>query len=146
MKTDLFTSFRSKFNFCYFSLSWLILLANSNFDFNTVFTRKKRQQIMRFHSQLSESDADFMVGQSNHDAQTEKRASASGSGTFLNNTNNATQVKGTQVAMHTLEEDIVSKVRCRAYTVMKMVESRVQDTVLTAKDKLEIPRVELAMS
>ena len=47
--------------------------------------------------------------------------------------------------MHTLEEDIVSKVRCEVDSVMTTVETRIQDTVLAAIKKLNIPRVELAM-
>ena len=47
--------------------------------------------------------------------------------------------------MHTLEENIVSKMRSEVDSVMTTVETRVQNVVLTAIENLVIPRVELAM-
>ena len=47
--------------------------------------------------------------------------------------------------MHTLEENIVSKVRSEVDCVMTAVETRVQDAVLTALENLVIPGVELVM-
>ena len=46
--------------------------------------------------------------------------------------------------MHTLEENIISKVQREAENVMTAVKSRSQDTVFTAIENLVIPRVELA--
>ena len=47
--------------------------------------------------------------------------------------------------MHTLEDNIVSKVRSEVKSVMSTVETRVQDAVMTSIESLVIPRVELAM-
>ena len=47
--------------------------------------------------------------------------------------------------MHTLEENIVSKVRIEVDGVMTTLETRFQDAVLTAIENLVIPRVEMAM-
>ena len=66
-------------------------------------------------------------------------------GIFLDNTNDATQTKYPQVDVHTLEENIVSKVRSVVDSVMTTVETRLQDAVLFAIEYLVIPRVDLAM-
>ena len=47
--------------------------------------------------------------------------------------------------MHTLEQNIVSKVRTEVDKVMTAVKTRVQDAVLTAIESLVFLRVELAM-
>ena len=47
--------------------------------------------------------------------------------------------------MCTLEENNISNVRSEVDNVLTSVETRVQDTVLTAIKKLVIPRVELAV-
>ena len=47
--------------------------------------------------------------------------------------------------MHTLEENIVSKVRSELDNVIVIVETRVQDALLTARESIGISRVELAM-
>ena len=47
--------------------------------------------------------------------------------------------------MHTVEENIFSKVRSEVVSVMTTVETRLQDAVLTAIENLVIPGVELAM-
>ena len=47
--------------------------------------------------------------------------------------------------MHTLEENFVSKVRSVVDNVMTSVETIVEDAVLTAREILLVPRVELAM-
>ena len=86
-----------------------------------------------------------MMGQSNHEAQTESRANAADGDTCLNEANDPTQVNSSQVDMHTPEKNIVSKVRIEVDSVMTTVETRVQFAVLTAIKKLVIPRVELAM-
>ena len=110
-----------------------------------VSTRKKKQQNKRLFSQLSERDTDFMVGQSNDDVQNENINSATHRGRCSDNSNSLTQVNYSQVDMHTLEKNIVCKVRNEVDNVMTTVETRVQDVVLTAIENLMIPRVKLAM-
>ena len=62
-------------------------MVNSTVDFVMVSTRKKKQQNRRLLSQLIESDADFMVGQSSHEAQTKNRANLAHRDFSLNDTN-----------------------------------------------------------
>ena len=85
-----------------------------------------------------------MIQKSNHDAQTERKMPADGDTSFKNR-KNPTKVNDSQVDMHTLEKNIVSKVRSEVNSVMTTVETRVQDAVLTAIENLLIPRVEVAM-
>ena len=47
--------------------------------------------------------------------------------------------------MHTLDENIVSKVRIEVDNVITTVKTRVQDAVLTAVKNFVIPRLELAL-
>ena len=47
--------------------------------------------------------------------------------------------------MHTLEKNVVATVQNEVDKVMKMVETRVQNAVLTAMEILQIARVEFAM-
>ena len=47
--------------------------------------------------------------------------------------------------MHTFEENFVCNVQSEVHSVITTVETRVQDTVLTAKENLMIPRVEFIM-
>ena len=108
-------------------------------------TRKKKQQSKKLFIQLSEKDTHFMIGQSNQDEQAESRDCMIYRGTSSDNTNNPTQVNYPQVDMHTLEKNIVSKIRSDKNNVMTTVEIRVQDAVLTEIEILVIPRVELAM-
>ena len=68
------------------------LLVNSFVDFRMVSTRKKRQENKMLLSQLSESDTNFMIGQSNYEAQLENRIITTERTTTLNNTTNPTQV------------------------------------------------------
>ena len=63
----------------------------------------------------------------------------------MGNTTNPTQVNYPQVDVHTLVENIVSKVRSEMDNVMTSVETRIQDAVLTAIENLVILRVEMAM-
>ena len=84
-----------------------------------------------------------MIGQSNHEALTDSRANAVDRNPCLNNTKDPNQVNKSQVDMHTLEENIVSKVGSEMDRVMTTVETRVQDAVMTAIENLVIPRVEL---
>ena len=113
-----------------------------------VSTRKKKQQNKRFLSQLSESNAEFMVVQSKHEAQAKSRTDAADRDTSLKNLKNTKgpkQVKGSEVDVHTLEKNIVNKVRSEVDSVMTTVETRVQDAVMTAMENLVIPTVEFAM-
>ena len=48
-------------------------MVNLIVDFKMVSTSKKKQQNKRFSGQLSEGNADFMIGQSNQDEQIESR-------------------------------------------------------------------------
>ena len=110
-----------------------------------VSTRKKKQQNKRLFSQLSERDTDFMLWQGNQDEQTESRDNTLRRGTSSDNSSNPGQINYPQVDVHTLEENFVSKVQSEVDNVMKSVETRVQDAVLTAIEILVIPRVELAV-
>ena len=107
--------------------------------------RMEKQSNKKLLSQLSESDADFMIGQSNHTAEAESRENMTSRGNILNNTNDTTQVNYPQVDMHILEKNIVSKVRSEVDNVMTTLETTVQDTILTAIESLMIRSVELAM-
>ena len=50
-----------------------------------VSTRKKKQQNKKLFSQLSKSDADFMIGQSNHETQASNKNNMADKGTSSNN-------------------------------------------------------------
>ena len=67
-----------------------------------VSTRKKKQQNKRFFSQLSETNNDFMMGQSNHDVQNENIHSVAHRGTSSDHTIKLTQVKYPQAGLHIL--------------------------------------------
>ena len=82
-----------------------------------------------------------MSGQSNQDAQTEKRDTVSCRRNSSHNTSNLSQVSYSQVDVHTLEENFVSKVRSEVDHVITTVETRVQGAVLTAKESFVTPRV-----
>ena len=86
-----------------------------------------------------------MIGQNNHEAQAESRPNAAGKNPSLNNTKDQNHVESSRVDLQTLEENIVSKVRYRVYSVMTTVETRIHDVVMTAKESFIIPMVELAM-
>ena len=66
-------------------------------------------------------------------------------GSSLNDINDPTQVSGSQVDVHILEKNNVSKVRSGVDSVMTTVETKVQNAVLTEIGILVTPRVELAM-
>ena len=66
-------------------------------------------------------------------------------GTSSDNVSNLTQVNYPQVDVHTLEENIFSKVRSEPDNVLTSVKTRVKDAVMTEIENLVIPRVELAM-
>ena len=95
------------------------------------FLREKKTENKTFFSQLSERDTDFMIEQSNQEEQTESRDSMICRSASSDNTTSATQLNYPQVDVHTLEENIVSKVRSEVDNVMTSVETKVQDAVLT---------------
>ena len=94
---------------------------------------------------MSEGDTDFMIGQSNQDEQIEIKENIRCRGTSLDNASNPFQIDYPQVDVHTLEENIVRKVRSEVDDVMISVETGVQVAVLTAIENLVIPRMELAV-
>ena len=66
-------------------------------------------------------------------------------GTFSDNVINPTQANYRHVDLYRLGKSIVSKVRSEVDDVLTSVETGVQNAVLTAREKLVVPRVELAM-
>ena len=110
-----------------------------------VFIRKKRQQNKRLLRQLIDSDTEFMIGQNSHETQPGYGGNTVNESTTLNNVKNLIQVNSSQVDVHTLENNLVNKIRSEVDKVMTSVETRVQDVVLTAIENLVISRVELAM-
>ena len=66
-------------------------------------------------------------------------------GTSSDSISHPTQVNYPEVDVHTLEENIVSKVRSEVDNVTASVETRIQDAVLTAIENLVIARVEFVM-
>ena len=70
---------------------------------------KKKQQNKNLFSQLDESDAEFTIRHSNHEARAEIRTTVLDIGIFPNKMNGPIQVNSQQVDMHTLEENILSK-------------------------------------
>ena len=107
--------------------------------------RRKNSKTRCFSvSKLSESDADFMIGQSNQEIQASNRTNAVDEGTSSNYTTDPVQFNSPQLDMPTLEENIVSEVRSEVDNVMTTVDTGVQDAVLTAIEML-IPSVEMAM-
>ena len=110
-----------------------------------ISTRKKRQQNKKLFSQLSERGTYFMIVQSNKDEQTNSRDNMICRGTSSDNINNPIQVNYPQLDVHTIEENIISKVRSEVEKVLTSVETRVQDAVLTAVENFVIPRLDLAM-
>ena len=90
-----------------------------------VSTRKKKQQYKRLFSQLDELDADFTIGQSNHKSKAGSRTNVVDIGSSSNNMRGPIQVNSPQEAIHTLEENIVSKVQSEVDKRMTTVETRV---------------------
>ena len=105
-------------------------------------TRKKRQQNKKIFSQLCESDIDFMIGQNNLEAQTENRTNTVEQNVTSTKINSTTHINDSEVDVHTLEKNIVNKVRSDVDSVMTTVETRVQDGMLSATESLVFPRVE----
>ena len=109
------------------------------------FLPERKQTRTRGYLASSLKETDFMIGQSNQDEQSESRDNVNCRGTSSNSIKNPTQINHPQVDVHTLQENIVSKVRSEVDIVMTSVETRVKDAVLTAMENLVILRVELAM-
>ena len=65
-----------------------------------------------------------MIGQSNQDDQTENRDNLLRKGTSLDNASNPAQIIYPEADVHTLRENIVSKVRSEVDNVVTSVESR----------------------
>ena len=68
-----------------------------------MLSTRKKQRIKRLFSQLSKTDAGFMIGQSNHGAKTSNETNAVDKGTSSNNITGPIQVNSPRVDMHTLE-------------------------------------------
>ena len=83
-----------------------------------------------------------MIGQNNKKTQTENNADMVFGNITLDNTNNPTQVKGSQVDMPKREKKHCYKVRSEVDSVITTDETRVQDAVLTTIENLVIPWVE----
>ena len=64
-------SLRSPSTFCSSVNIWLKPLVLSFVDANMVSTRRKKPKKKKLLSQLTESDADLMTGQNNHEVQVE---------------------------------------------------------------------------
>ena len=120
-------------------------MVNSIVGVRMVFTRKEKQQNKSLFSQLSERDTGFMTGQNNQEEQIESRDYILCRGTSSDIASNPTQIKYPRVDVHTLEENMVSKVRRDMDNVLTSFETCVQDALLTAIENLVILRVELAM-
>ena len=86
-----------------------------------------------------------MIGQNNQEAQTENRINTAEENITSNDTNDPTQVIGSQVDMHVLEKKIVRKMRNEVDSVIITVATRVQGAILFAVETFVTPRVELAM-
>ena len=76
--------------------------------FNVVCTGKKKKQDKKPFSQFDGSNADFMIGRSNHEAQAGSRTNMTDRGISSNKMISPAQVNNPQVDMHTLEGNIVS--------------------------------------
>ena len=76
-----------------------------------------------------------MIGQSNEDEQTEIGDNMLREGTFPDNASHLAPSKYPLAEVHTLPENIVSKMRSKVDNLMTVVETRVQDAVLTAIEK-----------
>ena len=129
----------------HFALPCSILFVSSIVDFDMLSTRNKRQQNKRFFIQSSEPFTDPMIDPDSYENQTESRGNTADRNVILNRANNSTQIKGSQVDMHTLEKTIADRVQSEVDSVMITVKTRVQDAVMTVIENLVILRVELAV-
>ena len=126
-------------------LIYPISLVISIVDVIMVSTREEKQQNKRLFSHSSERDTDSTIGQNNQDEQIESRDNTICRGSSSNNGSNPTQINYPQVDVHTLGENIVSKVQSEVDILTISVETRVQGAVLTGIENLVIPRVELVL-
>ena len=83
---------------------------------------------------LSQFDADLMIGRDNQNAQVGSRTSISGENANPDEANHSTTVDGSEVNIHTFERSITGRVRSEVDNVIATVESRVDDTILTARE------------
>ena len=102
-------------------------MVNLFVDFNMASTWKKKQQKKRLFIQLDESDADFMIGQNNHEAQAGGKTIVVDIGSSSIIMKGPIRVNSPQVDIHTLEENIVSEVPSEVDNVMTTFETRVED-------------------
>ena len=86
-----------------------------------------------------------MIGQSNQDEQIESRDNILCIGTYSDIASNPTLIYYPQAYVHTLEENIVSKVQSGEDNVMTPVGTRVEDAILTAIENVVTASVELAV-
>ena len=105
---------------------------------------KNKQQNKRFFIQLEISDADFLIGQNKHEAQAGSKTNVLCIRSPSSNMKCPIQLNNLQADIHTIEENVIGKVRSEVDNVMTTDETRVQDAVLTAIETLLIPRVEMA--
>ena len=91
-----------------------------------------KQQNKTLFSQLGSFGTNFLIGQSNLETQIESRANVVERDTVVNGINYPIQVNGSRVGMHTLEKNIVSKVRVGVGSKIVTAETRIQDPVMTA--------------
>ena len=62
-----------------------------------------------------------------------------------NNANNSVPLDGPQVVVFTLEKSFTGRVRSEVDHDESTIETRIYDAILTARERLVIPRVDLAM-
>ena len=70
--------------------------------------KEETTKLEALFNQLGQSDADFMIGRSNHEVQTDSKTNTADGRTSLINTINPTQVFGSQVDLQTREKNIVN--------------------------------------
>ena len=73
-----------------------------------------------------------MIGQNIHSAEAACRETMTSRSNIRNKTTDKTQTNSPEVRMHTLEKNFVSKMRSELDNVIRTVETRVQDAVLSA--------------
>ena len=112
------------------------MLVNSIVDFAVVLTCKKKQQKKRHFSRLNVSAIDFMVRESNHEILIESRAK------ITVNAINSAPVDSLQGNVQTLEKSNIGRVRSEVDSSIITVETTVHGAILSARERLKIPRVE----
>ena len=81
-------------------------MVNTLVVFKKVSTREMKQQKKKLFSKLDESDAEFMIGQNNHEAQVASKTNTVGIGSSSNDMEGPIQVNTSQVDVHKLEGNI----------------------------------------